>query len=107
MINTIYSKTNKIPYKNIRVGNLVKISYLISKSKPQPHHFSGICIAKKNRGLMSSITVRNIVASIGVEQTFVLNSPLLTDIKVLKDKTERAAKLYYLKHQSPKKSKIN
>lgn len=106
-MNKLYSQTNNLHHSKIRVGNLLQINYLISKSKSQPHQFNGICIAKKNKGVMSSITIRNIVASVGVEQTFLLSSPLILGIKVLKDKTERASKLYYLKNQSPKKSKIN
>jgi ribosomal protein L19 len=68
-----------------------------------PHPPQGICIAKRNRSVRSSFTLRNIFGgSGGIERTFPLYSPHITEMKVLESRRVRRAKLYYLRERTAK-----
>ncbi len=68
--------------------------------------FEGIVIAKRNRGLHSSFTVRKITNSIGVERVFQTHSLAIADIKVKRRGNVRRAKLYYLRNLTGKAARI-
>ena len=68
--------------------------------------FEGVCIAKKNRSLNSSFTVRKISFGEGVERTFALYSPIISSIKVIRSGKVRRAKLYYLRDRTGKSARI-
>ena len=68
--------------------------------------FEGIVIAKKNRGLNSSFTVRKISNGEGVERVFQTHSKLITEIKVKRKGDVRRSKLYYLRERSGKSARI-
>lgn len=68
--------------------------------------FEGVCIAKRNRGLNSSFTVRKMSHGEGVERVFQTFSPLLADIKVKRRGKVRRAKLYYLRGRTGKSARI-
>ena len=68
--------------------------------------FEGVVIARKNRGLNSSFTVRKISHGEGVERTFQTHSPLVKAIEVKRRGDVRRAKLYYLRELSGKKARI-
>lgn len=68
--------------------------------------FEGVCIAKKNRGLNSSFTVRKISHGEGVERVFQTYSPLVDEIKVNRRGDVRRAKLYYLRGRTGKAARI-
>ena len=68
--------------------------------------FEGIVIAKKNRGLNSSFTVRKISNGEGVERVFQTHSKLITEIQVKRKGDVRRAKLYYLRERSGKSARI-
>jgi large subunit ribosomal protein L19 len=68
--------------------------------------FEGVVIAKKNRGLNSSFTVRKISNGEGVERVFQTQSKLMTEIKVKRKGDVRRAKLYYLRERSGKSARI-
>lgn len=68
--------------------------------------FEGVVIAKKNRGLHSSFTVRKISNGEGVERVFQTHSPLVAEISVKRRGDVRQAKLYYLRELSGKKARI-
>ena len=68
--------------------------------------FEGIVIAKKNRGLNSSFTVRKISNGEGVERVFQTHSKLITKIKVKRRGDVRRAKLYYLRERSGRSARI-
>ena len=69
-------------------------------------YFEGVCIAKKNRDLNSSFTVRKISFGEGVERTFALYSPNVNSIKVIRAGKVRRAKLYYLRDRKGKSARI-
>ena len=68
--------------------------------------YEGVVIAKRNRGLNSSFVVRKISSGEGVERTFQLYSPLISDIEVKRYGDVRRAKLYYLRKRSGKSARI-
>jgi large subunit ribosomal protein L19 len=69
-------------------------------------YFEGVCIAKKNRDLNSSFTVRKISFGEGVERTFALYSAIVDSIKVIRSGKVRRAKLYYLRDRTGKSARI-
>ena len=68
--------------------------------------FEGIVIAKRNRGLNSSFTVRKISHGEGVERVFQTYSPLVSEIQVKRRGDVRRAKLYYLRGLQGKAARI-
>jgi len=68
--------------------------------------FEGVCIARKNRGINSSFTVRKISYGEGVERVFPLYSPNITEIEVARRGAVRRAKLYYLRGRTGKRARI-
>ena len=68
--------------------------------------FEGVCIAKRNRGLNSSFTVRKISRGEGVERVFQSFSPSVADVKVKRRGDVRRAKLYYLRGLTGKAARI-
>ena len=68
--------------------------------------FDGVCIAKRNRGLNSSFTVRKLSHGEGVERVFQTYSPSVAEVKVLRRGDVRRAKLYYLRGRTGKKARI-
>jgi large subunit ribosomal protein L19 len=69
-------------------------------------NFQGVVIAKKNRGLHSSFTVRKISYGVGVERVFQTHSPLISSIKVERRGVVRRAKIYYLRDRFGKATRI-
>jgi len=68
--------------------------------------YEGVVIAKKNRGINSSFTVRKVSHGEGVERVFQTHSPLINDISVKRKGLVRRAKLYYLRDRSGKSARI-
>jgi large subunit ribosomal protein L19 len=68
--------------------------------------YEGVVVAKRNRGLNSSFTVRKISSGEGVERTFQTHSPLIASIEVKRKGDVRRAKLYYLRQLSGKGARI-
>ena len=88
-------------------GDTIKIGVKIVEGKRQRiQYFEGVCIAKKNRDINSSFTVRKISFGEGVERTFALYSPNVDSIKVIRTGKVRRAKLYYLRDRKGKSARI-
>ena len=68
--------------------------------------YEGVVIAKKNRGLNSSFTVRKVSSGEGVERTFQTHSPLIATVEVKRRGDVRSAKLYYMRQRSGKSARI-
>lgn len=68
--------------------------------------YEGVVIAKRNRGLNSSFTVRKVSHGEGVERVFQTHSPAVADIEVKRRGDVRRAKLYYLRDRSGKSARI-
>ena len=88
-------------------GDTIKVGVKIVEGKRERiQYFEGVCIAKKNRDLNSSFTVRKISFGEGVERTFALYSPNVDSIKVTRSGKVRRAKLYYLRDRKGKSARI-
>ena len=95
----------KIP--NFFPGDVVKVGVRITEGKKERiQYFEGVCIAKKNRDINSSFTVRKISFGEGVERTFPLYGSLIDTIKVIRSGKVRRAKLYYLRDRTGKSARI-
>tara|TARA_Y100000741_G_scaffold316811_1_gene263283 strand:- start:32 stop:580 length:549 start_codon:yes stop_codon:yes gene_type:complete len=95
----------KLP--NFFPGDIVKVGVRITEGKrDRIQYFEGVCIAKKNRDLNSSFTVRKISFGEGVERTFALYSPIVDSIKVIRSGKVRRAKLYFLRDRTGKSARI-
>jgi len=88
-------------------GDTIKVGVKIVEGKRERvQFFEGVCIAKKNRDINSSFTVRKISFGEGVERTFALYSPNVDSIKVVRSGKVRRAKLYYLRDRKGKSARI-
>ena len=88
-------------------GDTVKIGVRIIEGKRErTQYFEGVCIAKKNRDINSSFTVRKISFGEGVERTFALYSPVIGSIKLIRSGKVKRAKLYYLRDRKGKSARI-
>ena len=89
-------------------GDTVKIGVRIVEGKRERiQYFEGVCIAKKNRDINSSFTIRKISFGEGVERTFALYSPIIGSIKVIRSGQVKRAKLYYLRNRKGKSARIS
>ncbi len=96
----------KIP--DFFAGDTVKVGVRIVEGKRERiQYFEGVCIAKKNRDVNSSFTVRKISFGEGVERTFALFSPIIGSIKVIRTGKVKRAKLYYLRERKGKSARIS
>ena len=88
-------------------GDTVKVGVKIVEGKRERiQFFEGVCIAKKNRDINSSFTVRKISFGEGVERTFALYSPIVNSIKIIRSGKVRRAKLYYLRDRTGNSARI-
>ena len=89
-------------------GDIIKVGVKITEGKrDRIQYFEGVCIAKKNRDINSSFTVRKISFGEGVERTFALYSPAVNTIKIIRSGKVKRAKLYYLRERTGKSARIS
>ena len=88
-------------------GDTLRVSVkVVEGTRERLQAFEGVCIARKNRGINSSFTVRKISYGEGVERVFPLYSTQIAEIKVMRKGDVRRAKLYYLRGLQGKKARI-
>ena len=88
-------------------GDTVRIHVKVTEgTRERIQLFEGVCIARKNRGVNSSFTVRKISHGEGVERVFPLHSPRIAKIEIAKRGAVRRAKLYYLRGRRGKSARI-
>ena len=89
------------------IGDTVAVRVKVKEgSRERLQTFEGVVIARRNRGLNSSFTVRKISHGEGVERVFQTHSPQIEDLKVRRRGAVRRAKLYYLRGRSGNAAKI-
>lgn len=97
--------TNEVP--EFSAGDTVTVQVkVIEGTRERLQAFEGVVIAKRNRGLNSSFTVRKISYGVGVERTFQTHSRLVAKIEVKRRGDVRKAKLYHLRALSGKAARI-
>ena len=95
------------PIPEFRPGDTVRIGVkVVEGERTRIQNFEGVCIARANRGLGSSFTVRKISFGEGVERVFPLYSPNIETIEVVRRGAVRRAKLYYLRGRTGKAARI-
>jgi len=88
-------------------GDTVRVQVRVNEGdRERRQAFEGVVIAKRNRGLNSSFTVRKISYGEGVERVFQAHSPLVASIEVRRRGDVRRAKLYYLRSRTGKSARI-
>lgn len=94
----------KIPV--LKVGNTVRVHQRIKEgNRERIQVFEGIIIKKQGGGLNATFTVRRIASGVGVEKTFLIHSPLVEKVELVRVGKARRAKLYYLRDRVGKAAK--
>ena len=100
----------KFTKKNLpvfKIGDNVKIGVkIIEGNKERIQFYEGTIIAKKNSFINTTITVRKILQGIGIERIFLIHSPKVDSITILRSAKVRRAKLYYLRNLRGKASRL-
>jgi len=95
----------KIP--EFRAGDTLKVGVkVVEGERTRVQNYEGVCIARSNKGMGSSFTVRKISFGEGVERVFPLYSPNVDSIEVVRKGVVRRAKLYYLRGRRGKSARI-
>jgi len=91
----------------LKIGDNVKIGVkIIEGNKERVQFYEGTIIARKNSSINTTITVRKVLQGIGIERVFLIHSPKLDSITVLRSSKVRRAKLYYLRNLRGKASRL-
>ena len=97
--------SKKIP--EFRPGDTLKVGVkVVEGERTRVQNYEGVCIARSNKGMGSSFTVRKISFGEGVERVFPLYSPNVESITVVRKGVVRRAKLYYLRGRTGKRARI-
>ena len=107
-LETKFLKTN-LPL--LKIGDNVKVGVIIKEGsekseKERVQFYEGTIIARKNSSLTTTITVRKIFQGIGIERIFLIHSPKVDSITVLRSSKVRRSKLYYLRDLKGKASRL-
>jgi len=91
----------------LRIGDNVKLGIkIIEGNKERTQFYEGTIIAKKNNSINTTITVRKTLQGIGVERIFLINSPKVDSITILRSSKVKRSKLYYLRSLKGKASRL-
>ncbi|MBB5708925.1 50S ribosomal protein L19 [Sphingomonas xinjiangensis] len=100
-----FTGDKKIP--EFRPGDTLRVGVkVVEGERTRVQNFEGVCIARANKGMGSSFTVRKISFGEGVERVFPLYSPNTDSIEVVRRGVVRRAKLYYLRGRTGKSARI-
>jgi|TARA_B110000093_G_scaffold63266_1_gene68531 large subunit ribosomal protein L19 len=107
LLNIVEANYLKLDNPKIRVGDSVKLGIRITEGqKTRVQFYEGIIISKKNSALNQTITVRRIFQGIGIERCFLIHSPKIESITILRSSKVRRSKLYYLRKLSGKATRL-
>jgi len=107
VIRSIEAEQLKSDLPVLYVGDTVRVGVVIQeggKERVQP--YEGTIIAMRNGGINETVTVRRVFQGVGVERVFLLHSPRVANIKVVRRGKVRRAKLYYLRQRIGKATRI-
>ena len=100
-----FNESKKIP--DFRPGDTLRVGVkVVEGDRTRVQAYEGVCIARANKGMGSSFTVRKISFGEGVERVFPLYSPNIESIDVVRKGVVRRAKLYYLRGRTGKSARI-
>lgn len=107
IIDLLESEQLKEDVPKFGPGDTVRVQVRVKEgSRERLQAYEGVVLAKKNRGLNSSFTVRKMTGGEGVERVFQTHSPLIEAIEVVRRGDVRRAKLYYLRERTGKAARI-
>ena len=99
--------TQDRPIPEFRPGDTLRVGVkVVEGDRARVQNFEGVCIARSNKGIGSSFTVRKISFGEGVERVFPVLSPMIESIEVKRRGVVRRAKLYYLRDRRGKSARI-
>nr|YP_004222048.1 ribosomal protein L19 [Coccomyxa subellipsoidea C-169]ADV29896.1 ribosomal protein L19 [Coccomyxa subellipsoidea C-169] len=107
LVEAVEAKFVKQDLPEISIGDTVKVGILIqegNKERVQP--YEGTVIAQHRAGVHTTVTVRRVFQGVGVERVFVIHSPLIKNIEILRRAKVRKAKLYYLRDRIGKGTRL-
>ena len=97
----------KTDLPEIKIGDNIKIGVkIIEGNKERIQFYEGTIIAKKNSSINTTITVRKVLQGIGVERIFLIHSPKIASIEILRSSKIRRSQLYYLRNLRGKASRL-
>jgi large subunit ribosomal protein L19 len=106
-INNLENSFLKKDLPILQIGDNVKIGVkIIEGNKERVQFYEGIILARKNSSINTTITVRKVLQGIGIERVFLIHSPKIDSITVLRSSKVRRAKLYYLRDLKGKASRL-
>mmetsp|Transcript_11259 Transcript_11259/g.18115 ORF Transcript_11259/g.18115 Transcript_11259/m.18115 type:complete len:121 (-) Transcript_11259:466-828(-) len=106
-INKIETEFLKKDIPLLRIGDNIKVGVkIIEGSKERVQFYEGTIIARKNSSINTTITVRKTLQGIGIERIFLIHSPKIDSITVLRSSKVRRSKLYYLRNLKGKASRL-
>jgi large subunit ribosomal protein L19 len=92
---------------DIRVGDTLKLGVSITEGNKERVQFAeGVVIAKRNGGLNTTITIRRVMQGVGVERLYLIHSPKLKSIEILRSSLVKRSKLYYLRSRVGKATRL-
>lgn len=95
------------PSFTVKAGDVIRIAYKIPEGeKERVQHYEGLVISTQNRSLSKTFKIRRSVQGIGVEQTFLVNSPKIVSITLKQSSKVRRAKLYFLRNLQGKSARL-
>ena len=107
IIRNIENKFLKKELPVIKIGDNVKIGVkIIEGNKERVQFYEGIILAKKNSSINTTITVRKILQGIGIERIFLIHSPKIDSITIIRSSKVRRSKLYYLRNLKGKAGRL-
>jgi len=107
IIQEIEKEQLKAEKPDFNIGDTVKVHVRVTEGgKERIQVFEGIVIAKRHDSVRESFTARKISHGIGVERTFLVNSPKVARIEVTRKASVRRAKLFYLREKVGKATRI-
>ena len=106
-IDNLHNSYLKNDLPNIRIGDNVKIGVkIVEGNKERVQFYEGTVIAKKNSSINTTITVRKVLQGIGIERIFLIHSPKVASIEIIRHAKVRRSKLYYLRNLRGKASRL-
>jgi len=107
LIKHVEEKQLKVDLPLIDIGDTIKMGLLIQEgNKERIQYAEGVVIAKHNAGINTTITIRKVMQGIGVERVYLIHSPRIKTIFILRKSKVRRAKLYYLRQRSGKATRL-
>ena len=103
----IKNMPKKHNYTHIRAGDTVKVFYRVVEGERQrTQQIQGVVMWMTRNGANANITIRRVIDGVGVERTFLLNSPLLENIEIIRQGKTRRAKLFYQRGRTGRRARI-